>query len=99
MTTTFIPSPQAYRDAALNYWNAHPFYAPGTVVLGIDIGIEGIGIAVRQGTELLYCKTLLVDLPEAQALAARRAVATPARTAAPACADSKRFLKSTVCPG
>ncbi len=73
MTTTFIPSPQAYRDAALNYWNAHPFYAPGTVVLGIDIGIEGIGIAVRQGTELLYCKTLLVDLPEAQALAARRA--------------------------
>lgn len=73
MTTTFIPSPQAYRDAALNYWNAHPFYAPGTVVLGIDIGIEGIGIAVRQGTELLYCKTLLVDLPEAQALAKRRA--------------------------
>lgn len=73
MTTTFIPSPLAYRDAALNYWNAHPFYAPGTVVLGIDIGIEGIGIAVRQGTELLYCKTLLVDLPEAQALAARRA--------------------------
>lgn len=73
MTTTFIPSPQAYRDAALNYWNAHPFYAPGTVVLGIDIGIEGIGIAVRQGTELLYCKTLLVDLPEAQALAERRA--------------------------
>ena len=73
MTTTFIPSPQAYRDTALNYWNAHPFYAPGTVVLGIDIGIEGIGIAVRQGTELLYSKTLLVDLPEAQALAERRA--------------------------
>ena len=73
MTTTFIPSPQAYRDAALNYWNQHPFYAPDTVSLGIDIGIEGIGIAVRKGTELLYCKTLLVDLPEAQALATRRA--------------------------
>lgn len=73
MTTTPEPALQAYRTAALNYWNQHKFYAPGTVVLGIDIGIEGIGIAVRKGTELLYCKTLLVDLPEAQALATRRA--------------------------
>lgn len=60
------------REEALAYWNRHPFYAPDTVVLGIDIGIEGIGIAVRKGTELLYCKTLLVDLPEANALAKRR---------------------------
>mgnify|MGYP003288264328 CR=1 FL=1 len=73
MTTTPEPALQAYRTAALNYWNQHKFYASGTVVLGIDIGIEGIGIAVRKGTELLYCKTLLVDLPEAQALATRRA--------------------------
>lgn len=64
---------QAYRQTALNYWTQHPFYAPDTVALGIDIGIEGIGIAVRKGTELLYCKTLLVDLPEARALAQRRA--------------------------
>lgn len=54
-------------------WNADPFFAPDTVVLGLDIGIEGIGIAVRRGTEWLYAKTLLVDLPEAQALAERRA--------------------------
>lgn len=73
MTTTPDPALQAYRTAAQNYWNQHDFYAPDTVSLGIDIGIEGIGIAVRKGTELLYCKTLLVDLPEAQALAARRA--------------------------
>lgn len=69
-TPTF---PQAFRETALSYWNEHEFYAPDTVALGIDIGIEGIGIAVRKGTDLLYCKTLLVDLPEAQALAARRA--------------------------
>lgn len=73
MTTTPEPALQAYRTAAQNYWNQHDFYAPDTVSLGIDIGIEGIGIAVRKGTNLLYCKTLLVDLPEAQALAARRA--------------------------
>ncbi len=53
-------------------WNADSFYAPDTVVLGLDIGIEGIGIAVRRGQEWLYCKTLLVDLPEAKALAERR---------------------------
>lgn len=55
-------------------WCRNPFYAPDTVVLGLDIGIEGIGIAVRRGTELLYCKSLLVDLPEAKALAKRRAL-------------------------
>ena len=56
----------------LKKWKEHDFYAPDTVVLGLDIGIEGIGIAVRKGTELVYCKTLLVDLPEAKALAQRR---------------------------
>ena len=75
MTTnlTTEPSLQAYRQTALSYWTRHDFYAPDTVTLGIDIGMEGIGIAVRKGTDLLYCKTLLVDLPEAQALAQRRA--------------------------
>ena len=56
----------------LEKWTNHDFFAPDTVVLGIDIGIEGIGIAIRKGTELVYCKTLLVDLPEAEALAQRR---------------------------
>ena len=58
--------------AILDKWKQHAFFAPDTVVLGLDIGIEGIGIAVRKGTELVYCKTLLVDLPEAEALAHRR---------------------------
>lgn len=56
----------------LDKWTRSDFFAPDTVVLGLDIGIEGIGIAIRKGTELIYCKTLLVDLPQAEALAERR---------------------------
>ena len=59
-------------SAVLDKWSHHDFYSPDTVVLGLDIGIEGIGIAVRRGTELLYCKSLLVELPESEALASRR---------------------------
>lgn len=59
-------------SAVLDKWTHHAFFAPDSVVLGLDIGIEGIGIAVRRGTDLLYCKSLLVDLPEAEALATRR---------------------------
>ena len=61
------------RESALEYWNNHPFFAPDTVVLGLDVGIEGIGITIRKGQEWLYSKSLLVDLPEAKALAERRA--------------------------
>lgn len=59
-------------SALLSKWKQHDFFAPETVVLGLDIGIEGIGIAVRRGTDLLYCKSLIVELPEAEALATRR---------------------------
>lgn len=69
MNPHFTPEAQS----SLEFWNNDPFYAPETVVLGLDIGIEGIGITVRRGKEWLYSKTLLVDLPEAEALAERRA--------------------------
>lgn len=68
-----FPPADTLRHNSLNYWNTHNFFAPNTVVLGLDIGIEGIGITIRKGQEWLYCKSLLVDLPEAEALAARRA--------------------------
>ena len=65
------------KETAINkaeqYWNSHPFYAPDTVVLGLDIGLEGIGIAVRKGQELVYCKTLLINLPKSKPLSKRRA--------------------------
>ncbi|MDI9401821.1 MAG: hypothetical protein QM428_07795, partial [Verrucomicrobiota bacterium] len=65
-TTPFI------RQHTITNWKRDPFYAEDTVVLGLDIGIEGIGIAVRKGCELLYCKTLLVELPQSKPLAGRR---------------------------
>ncbi len=57
---------------AVEFWVNDSFYAPDSVVLGLDIGIEGIGICIRRGKEILYRKTLLVELPEAAALADRR---------------------------
>ncbi len=59
-------------EQAAARWARHPFFGDDTVVLGLDIGIEGIGITVRKGREWLYSRTLLVDLPEAKALAGRR---------------------------
>lgn len=59
-------------DSIFVRWLEHPFFGKDSVVLGIDIGIEGIGITVRKGQEWLYSRTLVVDLPEAKALAGRR---------------------------
>ncbi len=67
-----LPTLEFELERTREYWLNHPFFAPDTVVLGIDIGIEGIGICVRIGTKVIYCKTLLVELPEAEALAKRR---------------------------
>ncbi|MDD6814738.1 MAG: HNH endonuclease domain-containing protein [Akkermansia muciniphila] len=61
-----------WNQAALQAWRNDPFFAEDSVVLAVDIGIEGIGIAVRRGREWLFCKSLLVNLPEAKALANRR---------------------------
>ncbi len=73
MTSATTPNTISTATAVATKWNNSPFFAPDTVVLGLDIGIEGIGITVRRGQEWIYSKTLLVDLPEAQALAERRA--------------------------
>lgn len=73
MIHTNIPNPTETATAVASKWNDDPFFAPDTVVLGLDIGIEGIGITVRRGQEWIDSKTIIVDLPEAQALAERRA--------------------------
>ena len=62
------------RAAIINSWKNDPFYGEEAVVLGLDIGIEGIGIAVRKGKELVYCKSLLVELPKSKPLAGRRSL-------------------------
>lgn len=43
------------------------------LVLGLDIGIEGIGVWLRKGRAPLFAHTFLVSLPEAAPLAKRRA--------------------------
>ena len=66
------------REAVITKWQESPFYTKD-VVLGIDIGIEGIGIAVRRGPELLYCKTLMMKLPEQAPLKNRRTLRSSRR--------------------
>lgn len=58
-------------EQALKKWQASPFYR-SQVVLGIDIGIEGIGVYVRKGPETVFARTYLVALPEAAPLQGRR---------------------------
>lgn len=62
------------KEKTVQYWLNNDFYADDTVVLGLDMGIEGIGICVRRGGKILYCKSLLVNIPKAGALAERRAL-------------------------
>lgn len=62
------------KEETIQYWRNNDFYADDTVVLGLDMGIEGIGICIRRGSKILYCKSLLVNTPEAGALAERRAL-------------------------
>jgi hypothetical protein len=53
-------------------WTEHEFYSKA-LVLGIDVGIEGIGVWLRKGGKPLFAHTFLVSLPEAAPLAKRRA--------------------------
>jgi len=58
-------------DQALAKWKKHPFYT-SQVVLGLDIGIEGIGVFVRKGPKTIFARTYLVTLPESAPMAGRR---------------------------
>jgi hypothetical protein len=58
-------------QAAAAKWSAHEFYQ-SAVVLGIDIGMEGIGVYLRHGREEVYARTWMFDVPKAKALAGRR---------------------------
>ncbi len=63
-------SPSQIQTAAAK-WSAHEFYQ-SAVVLGLDIGMEGIGVYLRHGREEVYARTWLFDVPKAKALAGRR---------------------------
>jgi len=62
------------RDELVASWQQHQFYQT-SLVLGIDIGLEGIGVYLRQGEQELFARTLDLSgvLPEkSDALANRR---------------------------
>lgn len=52
-------------------WQESYFYSKDCITLGIDIGIEGIGLAVRKGLEIIYHQTIIPT--ETKSLATRRA--------------------------
>lgn len=52
-------------------WLQHEFYR-SALVLGIDIGLEGIGVYLRRGPEELFAQAVAFDVPKAERLADRR---------------------------
>ena len=52
-------------------WTNEPFYI-SAIVLGVDIGIEGIGVWLRKGRDYVYARTFLFNTPEAAPLKGRR---------------------------
>ena len=52
-------------------WQGHEFYREA-IVLGLDIGLDGIGIYLRRGAKEIFARTLDFELPQAEALAGRR---------------------------
>jgi len=59
------------KTAESSSWKNHEFYT-SSVVLGIDIGMEGIGIYLRKGRQTLHARTYLFTLPESAPLENRR---------------------------
>ena len=56
---------------ATEQWLDRPFYKNATV-LGIDIGIGGIGVALRRGPEVIFGRSYIVPTPKSAALEDRR---------------------------
>lgn len=69
MKHTILPA--ADMQARAKTWLENDFYR-SAVVLGLDIGLDGLGIYLRRGTEEIYAKTVDFELPKAEALAGRR---------------------------
>jgi hypothetical protein len=67
-----LMSPNTAWKTQSEYWLQHEFYRTA-VVLGIDIGLEGIGLYLRKGSQEIYARSVILDLPKAEALADRRA--------------------------
>lgn len=65
-------TPSEKIEGLVEKWKQHPFYK-SALVLGLDIGIEGIGIWLRKGPIPLFAQTIIFEIPESSPLAGRRA--------------------------
>lgn len=74
-----LKSSSSPSEAATAWTPSHPFYANASV-LSIDIGMEGIGLCLRKGQQVLWGQTFEVSLPESAPLSARRAKRAGRRT-------------------
>ena len=54
--------PAATMQERAKNWLESDFYS-SAIVLGLDIGLEGIGIYLRRGLEEIFAKTLDFELP------------------------------------
>ena len=63
--------PVATMQGRAKNWLESDFYR-SAIVLGLDIGLDGLGIYLRRGVEEVFARTLDFELPEAEALAGRR---------------------------
>ena len=69
MDYTLKPAPSSATNPV--DWASDPFYTRA-IVLGIDIGLEGIGVWLRKGLAPVYARTFLFETPDAAPLAGRR---------------------------
>lgn len=75
-----MPKPKDYRIKLPGVdWAKHEFNQTA-LVLGLDIGIEGIGVWLRKGAKPIFYRTFKVTLPEAAPLEDRRMRRTGRRT-------------------
>jgi 5-methylcytosine-specific restriction endonuclease McrA len=58
-------------EIAARRWREDEFYTDA-VVLGIDVGLEGIGLCVRRGGGVIYRRTIMRELADSAALEGRR---------------------------
>jgi len=63
--------PVATMQERAKNWLENEFYR-SAIVLGLDIGLDGLGIYLRRGVEEIFARTLDFELPKAEALADRR---------------------------
>lgn len=64
-------TPETLKDKVTALWQQHSFYQEA-IVLAVDIGLEGIGVHLRQGPHVIHARTLMFEMPDVGRLEGRR---------------------------